>query len=373
MALVSLPALTLSPLSALGQTAANNAPAQPAPYARFGKGPTVFAVLLPPRGGAFDRAADCVLAGIRAAHSIDGAEISVDAIVSLEDPAGLSATLTSLRDRGVKFVIGPLTRNGANAVRTLDAVEVPTLVLNLPEGDLPARSSSRAVYFGLAIESESRQAASQAFAQGLALDGGRKPRALMIVADNRLSVRSAVAFTEEWQSLGGELSDPIEFTGDRPPRDLRARLGTPAPDVAFLAMTPEQARGVRRELDPKMLAWGTSQVSIGNTRTLRLPELDGLRVLEMPWHVEPEHPAVMAYPKAPAHYSVEMQRLYALGIDAFRLARQMHAGGASFELDGVTGRLRYDSQGVARIDRVSVPAQYRTGRPMPIQGPAGSN
>jgi outer membrane PBP1 activator LpoA protein len=93
----------------------------------------------------------------------------------------------------------------------------------------------------------------------------------------------------------------------------------------------------------------------------------------MPWHVEPEHPAVMAYPKAPAHYSVEMQRLYALGIDAFRVARQMNAGGASFELDGVTGRLRYDSQGPARIDRVSVAAQYRGGRPMQIKGPAGAN
>jgi len=373
MVLGSLPAWLLSPFSASGQTAANTTPAKPTSRARFGTGPTPFAVLLPPRGGSFDRAAECVLAGIKAAHSIDGAEVSVEAFESLEDPAGLAATLTSLRERGVKFVIGPLTRNGANSVRTLDSVEVPTLVLNLPEGDLPARAGSRAVYFGLAIETESRQAAAQAFAQGLALDGGRKPRAVMIVADNRLAVRSAVAFTEEWQSLGGELSDPIEFAGDRPPRDLRARLGTPAPDVAFLAMTPEQARGVRRELAPQMLAWGTSQVSIGNSRSLRLPELEGLRVLEMPWHVEPEHPAVMAYPKAPAHYSVEMQRLYALGIDAFRVARQMNAGGASFELDGVTGRLRYDSQGLARIDRVSVAAQYRGGRPMPIKGPAGAN
>ena len=45
--------------------------------------------------------------------------------------------------------------------------------------------------------------------------------------------------------------------------------------------------------------------------------LDGLRVLEMPWQLQPDHPAVMTYPKAPVPYNVELQRLYAAADVAF--------------------------------------------------------
>jgi outer membrane PBP1 activator LpoA protein len=89
----------------------------------------------------------------------------------------------------------------------------------------------------------------------------------------------------------------------------------------------------------------------------------------MPWLIEPDNPAVMAYPKVPVGYNIEMQRLYALGIDAFRAGRQLLAGDTVFELDGVTGRLRYDRLAGQRIERTAVPAEYRAGVPTALTTP----
>jgi hypothetical protein len=160
---------------------------------------------------------------------------------------------------------------------------------------------------------------SIAFAQAADRAGTRKPRAVGVTVDSPLARRGAQAFRDAWLALGGEMRELVEFTGPRPSRDLRARLAQPAPDVAFLSMGAEQARVLRGALGAETAVWGTSLASIGNGSTLRLPELDGLRVLEMPWLIEPDNPAVMAYAKVPAGYNVEMQRLYALGIDAFRV------------------------------------------------------
>jgi outer membrane PBP1 activator LpoA protein len=346
------------PLSALAQTRANNG--APVVRARFGSGPTTIAVLVPPKGGLFDRATDCLLAGIRAAHAVDGTDVSVQVIETQDEPIALGETLARLKEQGVAMAIGPITRNGANGLLTLGEPPVPTLALNLPEGDIPP--GSQAVYLNLATESEARQVAALAFAQALPKAASRRPRAVTLVADARVALRSAVAFSDEWVSLGGELIDPIEFEGQRPPRDLRARFGATAPDVAFAAMTAEQARTLRRDLGKDMALWSTSMASIGANPISRLAELDGMRLLEMPWNVQPEHPVVKAHRKAPSSYTIELQRLYAVGIDGYRSARQLLIEPKAFELDGVTGRLRFDRSQAARIDRTSVPVVYRGGR-----------
>jgi outer membrane PBP1 activator LpoA protein len=94
-----------------------------------------------------------------------------------------------------------------------------------------------------------------------------------------------------------------------------------------------------------------------------------MRVLEMPWLLEPDSPAVMAYAKVPAGFNVEMQRLYALGIDAFRVGRLLLAGDTAFELDGVTGKLRYERAAGPRVERLALPAEYRNGMPVASAAP----
>jgi outer membrane PBP1 activator LpoA protein len=330
---------------------------------RFGEGNVRIALLLPRQDGPFERAATSLLAGVRAAHARDGAGVVVEAIEVDDQADQLAVTFGELREqRDVALVIGPLTRNGAAALVDLGPLGIPTLALNLPEGDPPV--ASRLNFFGLAIEAEARQAAQAAWAQSLPRAGNRRPRAVAVTVGSPLARRGAQAFREEWAALGGEMREVLEFSGPRPSRDLRSRLTSPPADVAFLSMGAEQARVLRTALGSETAAWSTSLASIGNTPRLRLPELDGLRVLEMPWMVEPDNPAVMAYAKPPQGFNVEMQRLYALGIDAFRVGRLLIAGDTAFELDGVTGRLRYDRQVAPRVERTALVAEYRDGVPV---------
>jgi outer membrane PBP1 activator LpoA protein len=66
--------------------------------------------------------------------------------------------------------------------------------------------------------------------------------------------------------------------------------------------------------------------------------------------------------------AADMERLYALGIDAYRVAREIARHDASrFHLDGVTGRLTVSfGQGEARFERIEQPAVYKNGVPLPV-------
>lgn len=369
----------LGALSALAQGRANEPPpppppspdpsdpSEPRPRVRLGTGPLQVALLIPRQDGPFARAASALLAGVTAAHARDGQGVVLEVIEHDDQADEIALVLGELRERRFSLVLGPLTRNGATALVDLGPPGLPALVLNLPEGNAPV--PSQLAFFALATESESRHAAALAFAQAVPRAGARRPRAMVITVASPLARRSAQSFQEAWLALGGDVREPFEFAGPRPPRDLRARLGRPVPDVVFLAMGPEQARVLRSGLGPETAVWGTSLASVGITSRLRLPELDGMRVLEMPWELEPDHPAVMTYAKAPAGFNVEMQRLYAFGIDAFRAGRQILAGGAGFELDGVTGRLHFDPMAGPRVERIPAAAEYREGAPVSLTPP----
>jgi outer membrane PBP1 activator LpoA protein len=69
----------------------------------------------------------------------------------------------------------------------------------------------------------------------------------------------------------------------------------------------------------------------------------------------------MTYPRAAAAYSAELDRLYALGIDAYRVAAEWLLGTARFEVDGVTGHLVVDAAG-GRVERSPVLAVFAGGR-----------
>ena len=62
----------------------------------------------------------------------------------------------------------------------------------------------------------------------------------------------------------------------------------------------------------------------------------------MPWFLMPEHPAVRRYPRPSTPLTMQTERLYALGVDAWRLAVLL-AGARQplgLKLDGVTGDLK---------------------------------
>ena len=120
---------------------------------------------------------------------------------------------------------------------------------------------------------------------------------------------------------------------------LRDAVNLGVADAFFLALDHAHASVIRPYLGNSLALYATSQVNVG-TSPLGGRELDRVRFVDMPWLLQGDHAAVMVYPRPPFGAVFEFERLYALGIDAFRIALELLRHNPDAELDGVTGRIR---------------------------------
>jgi len=309
------------------------------------------ALLLPLRSATFGPPAEAVKNGFLAAAKVQGNDpLPLRVYAVGDDPPQIVTSYAAAIAGGARLVVGPLTRDGVTAIAS-NPVPVPTLALNVPD---PGTTVPANLYMlSLGAEAEARQVAQLAFH-----DGWRK--AISVSAPSPLMQRIQRAFVDEFTLLGGALVAEYAFTSD--PSGLariKEAAGLGVADMAFLALEFPQARLARPYLDP-LAIYATSQVNPGAAGPLAGYDLAGVRFLDMPWLLQPQHPAVMIYPRPPYRETADRERLYALGIDAFRVARALLAGNAGVEIDGVTGRLKLgpDQQFV----RTLTAAQFNHGR-----------
>lgn len=257
---------------------------------------------------------------------------------------------------GAVAVVGPLTRNGVASLATEQDIPVPTLALNIVE----AQPAPKLYYFGMSVESEARQAALMASQLGL-------HQAIIITTHNPLSQRLQAAFEEAWSSNSehGILRE-IEFNDDP---SVFADIADITDTVVFLAADANKARLIHPYLSNKLPVFATSQIFVGNDKTLTNYDLNGIRFVDMPWLLQPDHPAVMIYPRSSSQLSTDLERLYALGIDAYRLIQVMISGklGSTLPLDGVSGQIQLSSH---TFQRTPVLAVFVQGRAQLIDAPA---
>jgi uncharacterized protein len=328
-----------------------------------GAGPERVGLLLPNSSGPFARASASLRAGVEAGYRRDGRGLAVDIYEVNDTPAALAAAYRGMLEVGTSLALGPLTRDGAMALLELGEVPVTTVSLNQPEGEVAIPWN--VIVFSVGVESEAQLIATAAMADIRQSISGRPPSAIIVTAANALGRRGAGAFLERWRSLGGEAQAPLELEHSALYK-FRTAVKQEKGDLFFLSMRPDLARPVRTIIGNTLPVYGTSQLSVGSVESAeRAPELDGVRLLEMPGVIQPNYAAALGYPQAPLEYSLEMQRLYALGIDAFRIARALFSGHSSFEIDGMTGRLRYDGS-MPAVQRVPYMAEYRDGSPVPL-------
>jgi outer membrane PBP1 activator LpoA protein len=328
-------------------------PLPPAPHAQEG---AHLALLLPLDSAAFRRHAEAVRDGFLAAAKVQGAALPVR-VYAMEDEAREAVAIYQRAlASGARAVVGPLTRSGVTALAESALVIVPTLALNVPE----ARDALPALYvLSLHIEDEARQVAQLAWNEG-------RRSALLVTERSPLARRLYQAFVEEFTRLGGVLAAEFDYTSD--PAGLariRQAAGSGKADMAFLGLDLPQARLARPYLDP-LAIYATSLVHPGAAGPLAAFDLAGVRFLDMPWMLQPEHPAVVLYPRPDYREAVERNRFYALGIDAFRLAQALLAGRPELALDGVTGRLALEPD--RRYSRALVPARFADGKLAVIGG-----
>jgi uncharacterized protein len=328
------------------------------------------ALLLPPPNGEYRRATAAILAGLKTAQARDGAGLSMDLFPVDERFESLANTYQEVTSKGYAFVIGPLVKSSVTQLADLPSLAVPTLALNWPETDRTAPGNT--VFFGLPIESDAVFVARTSFSDASASITRRPLKACIVTNTSPLARRAASAFAEAWKEQGAQVVDQIE-TDSKLSGEMRSLLGGVDADVYFVASSFETARAVKSSLPKEAMLYGPSLLSSGVTASNlnqsaqnRTPELDGYKVTDLPWLIQTDHPAVMAYPRQPTLSHQEVQRLYALGIDAFRIAKELIAGNNAFDLDGVTGRLKFDRSQDARVQRSPVLAEYRAGLLVPL-------
>ena len=155
-----------------------------------------------------------------------------------------------------------------------------------------------------------------------------------------VSRRMRQAFIEEFARRGGRVIAEFPFNTDLPSlAKLREATELGTADIVFLALDSPRARAVRPYLSNSLSLYATSQVnSFAGAPLAR--DLNLVHFVEMPWLVQPDHPAVMIYPRAGFGDAIDLDRLYALGIDAFRIGLELLRNTPDPSLDGVTGQIR---------------------------------
>ena len=318
------------------------------------------ALILPLASHTFSRHADAVRQGFVAAARAAARNAPPIRIYSVnEDTVNVLTIYEQAVESGAQLVVGPLTRNGVAALAASNLVTVPTLALNSLEPRSP--QPARLYLFGLSVELEARQVAHLAF------DDGRR-NAFILSDDTTLGNRMREAFLQEFARFGGVTVAELSFSADPSSLNkLRQAADLGVADMVFLALDFARARIVRPFLGNALALYATSQVSAGRSGTLAARDLNLVRFVDMPWLLQADHPAVMIYPRPELGDLVEFDRLYAFGIDAFRIGLELLRLSPEPGVDGVTGRIRLtrDQQFVRELTT----AQYVDGKTVILSVP----
>ena len=294
---------------------------------------------------------------------------------------------------GADFVVGPISKELVDMLQNRENLEVPTLTLNyakkLPEATL------NLYQFGLNPEDEAEQIADIALSEG-------RNHALTLVPDTAWGARLERAFTERFERLGGRVVGVESYpskkndysvsikkllnltTSNQRHSILQQVIGQPVSfdprrrqdvDMVFIAANSRQARLIKPQLKfhraQTLPVYATSHISssVGNSDDDR--DLNGIQFLDMPWMLDnsgnQDHRGIsQLWPSS----SKRLGRLYALGVDAYRLIpalRRLMINPGESELRN-TGQLTVDKNG--RVRRSLLLATYDKGIARLVEQPA---
>ena len=323
--------------------------------------------VLLPATGPYAKVAESVREGVKAARGADDtAHVPELVDADTADAANAPGALSGLVNEGATYAVGPLQKDGVDALYGSANVAVPTLALN--EGTFAGKPPANLYQFALSPENDAAQVAAKAKSQGLT-------RALMLYPADRGGERRAEAFRRQWRTQGGTLVGEATLGSDaaKAVGDLLAKGDA---DFVFLAADAEQAMAVYPELRGAaggMPVIATADVYDGNPNAGRDKALTGLYFVDMPWMLgvaAQGEPLKRSELQPGAAYMANPlgRRLFAMGIDAYRLPPHLGklAADPAASLPGQTGTLSLDSLG--RIQRDLTLAQFTETGPVVVAG-----
>lgn len=327
--------------------------------------------LLLPLSGPLAAAGDTIREGFFASYFQAGSNATDLPPVQVYDSTGTAAgALAGYRQAvaaGATLVVGPLTRDGVDAVLGQASLPVAVLALNHPDDD--ALPPSNATEFALRPEVEAIQIARRMHERGLT-------QAVVLVSSEDFAQRAARAFKTQFEGQGGHIVDSLTLSPAQV--DYRAQirsldLDSSANTGVFLSMRPEQARLLMPQLHlagVKLPVLATSHVYAGQDNPVADGDLDGIVFCDAPWlfNAQPGLVARAAMAaKLPAARGTSA-RLFAFGMDAWSLVPYLdwlRAHPGSY-LPGASGRLVEDDFG--RVRRILTWARFDQGLARPLSG-----
>ncbi|MDE2148268.1 MAG: penicillin-binding protein activator [Gammaproteobacteria bacterium] len=327
-----------------------------------GPGPTA---LLLPISGAFAGAAAMIRAGFAAAAPPGSPEAQAQVV----DTAGGLPALRQAEATGAGLIVGPLSKSQV-AQAAAGPLTLPVLALNYLD---PGSSGEPGLYqFGLAPEDEVRQIVERAAAAG-------RMRAIALVTDDDRGNRILAALRQALTQHGGALIAAARYAPGTVNFQLQVRqlLDTDDSYARLQALTrtlgtrPEFTPRRRRDVDfifiaarptaarliwPMFRFYGADDLPIYATSEVADngpdPDLAGIRYCGAPWLVEQDASWVAVRQQIlAAAGNTDSGRLYALGMDAARLAARIRGASlvpAGTEIAGDTGALSLAADGVIR-------------------------
>jgi outer membrane PBP1 activator LpoA protein len=297
--------------------------------------------LLLPTSGRLAKAGEAVRDGFFAAYYRNLQEQNLAPEIMQYDSNGdILQVWQQAVDDGAELIIGPLDKEKVAELSLLPSLEVPLLTLNYTdtqEGVTP----DNFYQFGLAVEDEARQVARHAHMEG-------HRYASILIPAQEWTERSARAFSDEWQALGGKVVNYSTFSAGSDysntikdamlveqskerTRNLRRVFGNDLQsqirrrndiDMIFLVADPSQARQIKPTLAfhyaGNIPVYSTSQIYSGVEDAKADRDLNGVRFNTLPWLFDNNNPDKKQIDNN-AQSSPVYSRLHALGADAFRL------------------------------------------------------
>lgn len=231
---------------------------------------------------------------------------------------------------GADFVIGPLGADYANNVSSVSDRRLPTLLLG---GDSQLNSSTSRL--SLSPEQEGRAVAERAWRDG-------HLSAAILSSESKTHQRTVRAFQQQWLNLGGKISGTTSYSPQQYDHSVELKqlfavnqsqyrhnrisstLGFKPKfssyqraDIDFIFMLANNKTGrlVRPQINfftgSKIPVYATSGVFNGIRDVVENFDLNGTRFPAMPWELQ-------SIDVAP--YAGQLNRLFALGSDAYSLA-----------------------------------------------------
>jgi len=315
----------------------------------------LIALVLPLDVPAYERAASAVRDGFL--DAAEAARARADCIVIAHGADGVISAFDTARAKNVRVAVGPLVRDDLKTLAISGARLPWTLALNQLDDGTPLPSAIFS--FPLSVESDGRMLARRALSSGAR-------RVDVIEGDSPLMKRFSSAFATAWTSEGGRVPDAFRF--DAAPdalTQLRRTLAQNASDAVLLAVNGDRAALVKPFIG-SIRAYASGLVFERPSQAVAR-DLDGVRVVEIPWLLTPDAPQFNGLPRRDFD-STALARLYALGLDAYRVAAAFQNGPPPrFELEGATGHVSLVPG--RQFLREGSMAVYRDGQLVPEPAP----